>query len=114
MTRQASYMEMYGKLSFSNLPIEWACWVSALALLYLSNPHSHHFTLCPLENMGGDWCPGCGLGRSIALLMHGEIRASFGMHWLGIPALLIIVHRIYRLSQISYISWKKNNHHEQP
>ncbi|WP_229738715.1 DUF2752 domain-containing protein [Parapedobacter pyrenivorans] len=88
--------------------------MSALILLYFSNPHSHHFTLCPLENAGIDWCPGCGLGRSISLFMHGEIQASFRMHWLGIPAFFVIAHRIYRLSQRTYSSWTKHNHDEQP
>ncbi|WP_308379142.1 DUF2752 domain-containing protein [Parapedobacter tibetensis] len=105
-------MEMYSKLSISKLPIELACWVLALVLLYFSNPHAHHFSLCPLENAGFTWCPGCGLGRSITLLMHGELKASLSMHWLGIPALLIIIHRIYTLSKREYIIWTKHNHHE--
>ncbi|WP_436830833.1 DUF2752 domain-containing protein [Parapedobacter sp. DT-150] len=96
----------------SALPIELLCWTTALVLLYFSNPHSHHFTLCPLENMGLDWCPGCGLGRSIALFMHGEIPASFRMHWLGIPAFGVIAHRIYALSRREYYSWTKHNRHE--
>jgi|SRR5690606_15983230 len=82
---------------FSRLPLELLCWVMALILLYFSDPGAHHFTLCPLENAGFNWCPGCGLGRSIALLMHGEVAASMAMHWLGIPAFLVLIHRIYSL-----------------
>jgi Protein of unknown function (DUF2752) len=47
--------------------------------------------------MGITWCPGCGLGHSIAFLLHGDIRNSFHAHWLGIPALVIILYRIYDL-----------------
>lgn len=99
---------------FSKLPIELLCWTTALTMLYFANPYAHHFTLCPLENAGFSWCPGCGLGRSITLLMHGEIAASFGMHWLGMPAFLIIMHRIYILLKRKYVIWTKHNHHEQP
>ncbi|WP_090628105.1 DUF2752 domain-containing protein [Parapedobacter indicus] len=105
---------MQSKQLFQKLPIEWMCWLMALILLYFSDPHNHHFTLCPLENMGLDWCPGCGLGRSIALLMQGEIGASFAMHWLGIPTFFIIIHRIYRLSKLTYNHWTTPYYHEQP
>ncbi len=107
-------MEMYGRYSFSKWPIEWMCWISALFLLYFSNPHVHHLSLCPLDNLGITWCPGCGLGRSIALLMHGELQESIRMHWLGIPAFLVIVHRIYSLSKRTYNNWIKTYHYEQP
>lgn len=108
-------MEMYGRSSLAKWPIEWMCWVSALFLLYLSNPHVHHFSLCPLDYIGIAWCPGCGLGRSIALFMHGELQESIRMHWLGIPAFFVIVHRIYSLSKRAYNNnWNKSYHHEQP
>lgn len=107
-------MTMYSRYTFSKLPIEWMCWVSALFLLYISDPHAHHFSLCPLDNIGIRWCPGCGLGRSIALLMHGELQESIGMHWLGVPAFLVIVHRVYRLSKRTYNNWVNTYHHEQP
>ncbi len=47
--------------------------------------------------MGISWCPGCGLGHSIAFLLHGNIYNSLHAHWLGIPALLIILYRIANL-----------------
>ncbi|RQP19934.1 DUF2752 domain-containing protein [Parapedobacter defluvii] len=105
---------MQSKQLFRKLPIEWMCWMTALILLYFSDPHTHHFTLCPLENMGLEWCPGCGLGRAIALFMHGEIEASFRMHWLGIPAFFSIIHRIYTLSKLTYNHWTIAYYHEQP
>lgn len=82
----------------NSFPIELAFWLIALVLLATANPHEHHFTLCPLANLGFDWCPGCGLGRSITALFHGDVKASFGHHWFGIPALLLIGHRIYQLT----------------
>lgn len=80
---------------FKSFPIELFFWITALVLLATSNAHEHHFTLCPLANLGFEsWCPGCGLGRSISHIFHGEISESFKQHWFGFPALAIIGYRI--------------------
>jgi len=105
---------MQRKQLVQKLPIEGLCWTAALVLLYFSDPHNHHFTLCPLENTGLKWCPGCGLGRSIALFMQGKIGASFAMHWLGIPAFFVILQRIYILSKTTYNYLTTPYYHEQP
>jgi len=79
-------------------PMELVFWVMALVLLATSNGHEHHFTLCPLANLGYEgWCPGCGLGRSISHIFHGRFNKSFSEHWFGFPALSIIIYRIYSL-----------------
>lgn len=78
-------------------PFELIIWSAALILLALSYPSSNHFTLCPLENLGISWCPGCGLGRSISYLFYGEVKLSFQQHFLGIPALIILIQRILQL-----------------
>jgi len=88
-----------GRLKWLELiPLELILWVAALILLGTSQPAvSHerkHFTFCPLANMGLSWCPGCGLGRSVTHLLHGNIMESIRFHWLGIPAVLIIGYRI--------------------
>lgn len=44
--------------------------------------------------MGFTWCPGCGIGHAIAWLLHGDVKNSLHAHWLGIPALILIVYRI--------------------
>jgi len=78
--------------------LELIFWITALILLGISNAHEHHFTLCPLANLGfTDWCPGCGLGRSISHILHGEFTDSFSEHWFGFPALTIILFRMYTL-----------------
>lgn len=82
-----------------NFPIELVCWILALVLLATANPNAHHFTLCPLANLGLTWCPGCGLGRAITSLFYGDISGSLAHHWFGIPALILIVHRIYQLAK---------------
>lgn len=80
------------------LPIELIFWISALTLLAFAQPGSAHFTLCPLANLGINWCPGCGLGRSITYLFHGDFKQSWQLHWLAIPALGILAYRIFQLS----------------
>jgi hypothetical protein len=78
---------------------ELVFWVAALVSLALADPAGPaHFSLCPLKAMGITWCPGCGLGHSISWLFRGDIHNSFHAHWLGIPALIIILYRIYTLS----------------
>jgi hypothetical protein len=57
--------------------------------------------------MGIDNCPGCGLGKSISMIFHGDIIGSFNTHPLGIPALLLIVKRIYQLIKNKIILRKK-------
>ena len=84
---------------FKSLPLELFFWITALVLLATADPHEHHFTLCPLANLGLTWCPGCGLGRSITSLFHGDVSASFSHHWFGIPALILICYRIFQLSK---------------
>jgi hypothetical protein len=83
---------------------ELAFWIAGLACLAFTNPTNQtHFTLCPLKLMGFKWCPGCGLGHSISFLFHGDIRNSFRAHWLGIPALGVILYRIYVLARMRFV-----------
>lgn len=79
-------------------PAELLIWLIALISLACTDPQAHHFTLCPLANLGLTWCPGCGLGRAISYIFHADISGSFRQHWFGIPALFILLHRIGRLS----------------
>lgn len=81
-------------IRLSSVPLELLCWVSALLYLALLEPGGDHFTLCPLANLGFSWCPGCGLGRSVSSLLHADFASSLHYHWLGLPALIILLHRI--------------------
>jgi hypothetical protein len=79
-------------------------WIAALISLALTDPDGPvHFTLCPLKLLGISWCPGCGLGHAISFLFRGDIRDSFHAHWLGIPAVIIILHRIYVLGKMRLV-----------
>jgi hypothetical protein len=39
--------------------------------------------LCPLRNLTGLPCPGCGLTRSFIATAHADLTAAFGFHRLG-------------------------------
>jgi len=78
-------------------------WASALIALAFTDPGSaSHFSLCPLKASGITWCPGCGLGHAISWLFHGDIVRSWHAHWLGIPAVFIILYRIYALLRLAF------------
>jgi hypothetical protein len=68
-------------------------WIGALIFLALSNPAVHHYTLCPLDNLGFSYCPGCGLGRSVGYFFRLDFESSFYSHPLGIPAVLLLFYR---------------------
>jgi hypothetical protein len=77
---------------------EAACWVAGIGMLALMNPTgAHYFSLCPFSWLLEGGCLGCGLGHSIAFLFRGEWASSWEAHPMGIPALLILGHRILSL-----------------
>jgi len=76
-------------------------WIVALILLAFLNPDSKLVSLCPLKFLGFHYCPGCGLGRSIALLFRGRFAESFAMHPLGFFAISMIGYRIVQLARIA-------------
>ncbi|MEP2772091.1 MAG: DUF2752 domain-containing protein [Fulvivirga sp.] len=72
-------------------------WLLALIALASMEPTAEHASLCPLANLGWEFCPGCGLGHSIAFIFRGDFEASFAAHPLGLPALIMLVFRISTL-----------------
>ena len=43
------------------------------------------FSLCTFQTLFGRPCPGCGMTRSIAHLVRGDVLASLRLHPLGLP-----------------------------
>jgi len=86
------------RTAFSAIGFEPIIWLGALLWLGFSEPQSHSdFTLCPLRNIGISGCPGCGLGRSVSYALHGHFSESFQMHFAGMPAVLILLFRVFSL-----------------
>jgi hypothetical protein len=100
-------MKSYFKKFFSIISQEGLIWLSGLIFLALIKvDSSSHFTFCPFKNIGIDFCPGCGLGKSIHYLLHLQIEQSLNAHPLGLFAFAILVHRIYDLLSSSLSSLK--------
>jgi uncharacterized membrane protein AbrB (regulator of aidB expression) len=90
-------------------PREAIIWLmSLLALAFYSPQLSTHITICPLSTAGFDFCPGCGLGRSIAYFFHGEVIDSFHAHPFGIFAVIVLTYRIIILSFNHYKRYGKS------
>lgn len=81
------------------IPWEALIWLTGLLLLFFLDPDAGHVTVCPFKNAGIDICPGCGLGRSVSLLLNGKISASFETHPLGIFAVIVLSFRIINLTK---------------
>jgi hypothetical protein len=83
----------------------WICGLAYLA--FFADPSQCHFTLCPLANLGIDFCPGCGLGHSITQIFRGDFTGSFHTHPLGFFALIVITYRIISLIKSNINQIKK-------
>jgi hypothetical protein len=81
----------------THIPWELIFWCTALISLWFLELYNSQFSLCPLNQLGFAWCPGCGLGRSINLFMKGDLIASWQMHPLGGFALAVILYRIFEI-----------------
>ena len=76
------------------IPLESAIWLSSLLALALFGTEVHgHATLCIPTLLGLDGCIGCGLGHAIGLAFRGDFSGSVQAHWLGLPAIGILLYR---------------------
>lgn len=89
-------------------PIEALVWAAGLIVLAVADAGSPHFTVCPLGNAGLDFCPGCGLGRSVSHALHGDLRESLQAHPLGIFAIIVLSFRIANLTKLYIRNYGKS------
>ncbi|MCU0329754.1 MAG: DUF2752 domain-containing protein [Candidatus Kapabacteria bacterium] len=83
--------------------IEAGIWTMALIVLAIAGPSlDGHLTLCIPTLLGFDGCWGCGLGRSIAYALRGNLAESWSYHVLGVPATLVLLNRIITLTFPSF------------
>jgi hypothetical protein len=88
--------QMYNIIT--SIRFEAGIWITGLFfLVFINNPADVHFTVCPIGNLGLDFCPGCGLGNSISYLFRGDVIGSFNSHPLGLFALIVLLIRIIHL-----------------
>lgn len=90
----------FGQLhySFKGKHLEAWFWITAIIVLAISDPaNGGHSSLCIMKQLNIGFCPGCGLGHSIAWLFRGNIINSFQAHPLGVPAIIILLNRSFNL-----------------
>lgn len=75
-------------------------WMAGLFVVAFGNPESDtHFTLFWPQWIFGIQSPGYGLGHSIGYLFRGDLQSSWDAHWFGVPAVVILCHRIFILQR---------------
>lgn len=80
------------------IDLEALIWTAGLAIVAIGNPESDiHLTLFWPQWIFDIQSPGYGLGHSIGYLFRGDMHSSLDSHWLGIPAVVILLHRIITL-----------------
>src|SRR5688572_6439077 len=92
-----------------SFPTELVIWIVGLTSLAFIDPHQAHYSFCPLNNLGFDFCPGCGLGKSISFLFRGDLKASVDAHWLGGFAVIVLSFRIINLTFNHIKTYGKTN-----
>lgn len=85
--------------------LEALFWLSGLAVVAVADPSGEPWIrVCLFDHLGSlvglEFCPGCGLGRSVGYLVRGDIAASLSMHPLGIPAVGVIAYHATRLLRL--------------
>lgn len=91
-----------------NRHFEWVALTIGLLVMALMNPYIDNGpTLCLFETIGITYCPGDGLGHSIAFLTRGDFSNALEANIMGPAAFLILSSRI--LYQLNNIFLKGNN-----
>ncbi len=75
-------------MKFINRHSEWMVFLTGLILIATMNPYVEGTSLCLFEALGFTFCPGEGLGHSIAFLFRGEFSASLEANLMG-PVVVI-------------------------
>jgi len=100
--RKGFNMLAKGKYLLAIFTTEGLIWVLVLFILALQNPYSsNHYTLFWPSLFWDIKSPGYNLGHAISFLFRGEIIASINTHYLGIPTVLLLIHRILSIVKIN-------------
>lgn len=73
---------------------EWLAFAGALILMASIDPYSYKTSWCLFDLVGIEFCPGEGLGHSIAFLFRGEFTSSLNANLMGPFAVVILTGRI--------------------
>ena len=84
------------RVSF-NTHFEWMALATGLFLMALMDPSVDASSWCLFERLGVYFCPGEGLGHSIAYLFRGELAEAWKAHPVGPLAVAVMGGRIFYL-----------------
>lgn len=84
-------------MKFIREHLEWFTFLSGLLLLGLMDPATTGTSFCLFDLAGISFCPGEGLGHSIAYTFRGNIQQAFSAHIMGPAAVLILTGRIVHI-----------------
>jgi hypothetical protein len=80
------------------MPLEAAFWLGAMAVLGIWGADLHgHASFCIPSAMGWDGCMGCGVGHAMGLTLRGDVESAAWTHFMGIPAVGILLYRSIHL-----------------
>ncbi|MEX0720882.1 MAG: DUF2752 domain-containing protein [Balneolaceae bacterium] len=81
-------------MRFLKSHLEWTTFTVGLLLLALMDPSGTGVSFCLFDLAGIEYCPGKGLGHSIAYTFRGDFEAALKVHFAGPFAVLILSSRI--------------------
>jgi hypothetical protein len=98
---------------FCQKHLEWIAFTLGILAMVLMNPYADDQTSwCLFELFNISFCPGEGLGHSIAFIFRGEMENALRSNMLGPFALIIIINRIIYLVRTNVFNknnkWVKN------
>ena len=74
--------------------LEWVAFLAGLIIMGSIDPNIKETSLCFFEFIGISYCPGDGLGHSIAWFFRGEFSKSFNANLFGPIAVVVLSARI--------------------
>jgi hypothetical protein len=77
--------------------IEWVVFLCGLVLMGTMDPTVQGTSFCFFEFIGIEFCPGEGLGHSIAWLFRGEFNNAIEANLLGPIAVIVLSLRILQI-----------------
>ncbi len=101
-------------MRFIRKHLEWIVFSTGLILLGIMSPENAGSSFCFFEFIGIDFCPGEGLGHSIAYSFRGDLSSAMEAHIAGPAAIIILSSRIVyvwrNLYNQSKLTTKKEQH----
>ncbi len=87
------YMKKISERICQDIKNLWPAALAVVCCIILMNVIFHAF--CPMVVLTGLPCPGCGMTRSLFLLLTGRVRQSIWMHPMGVPTACLFFYYLW-------------------